>query len=355
MAIPKTMKALRLAKYGEPYKLEEIPIPTITDNDLLIKVGAAGFCHTDYQVYKGTYESPCPMTGSHEPAGTIAAVGKTAAASGWKTGQRIGMLNFRHGCRECVGCEVKEQESGRPDIRFCEKKDMAGVTADGGFAEYVVADADTTVLLPEGLEFEQAAPLMCAGATVWGGLDAAGVEPGLPIGIIGIGGLGSLAAQFAVGRGHPTVAIDNRPEGRHLANEVPEHLRPQRIIDSTSPTATQEIISFAGDGGLAAVIVCTDNVEVTEWSLKLLRPRGVCVPLGLPEDGFKFSAFDLIFKELRVKGSLVCNQPQAAEMMKFVAEKGVRSYVTRVKLEEAMDLPARYMDPHLKGRLVVVL
>ncbi|KAL3447863.1 chaperonin 10-like protein [Aspergillus insuetus] len=355
MAVPKTMKALRLIKYGEPYKLDQIPVPTITDNDLLIKVGAAGFCHTDYQVYKGTYESPCPMTGSHEPAGTIVDVGRTAAAAGWKTGQRIGMLNFRHGCRECVGCRVKEQDSERPDIRFCAKKDMAGVTADGGFAEYVVADADTTVLLPEGLEFEQAAPLMCAGATVWGGLDAAGVEPGLPIAIIGIGGLGSLAVQFAVGRGHPTVAIDNRPEGRHLANEGPEHLRPQKIIDSTSPNAEQEIIDFAGDGGLAAVIVCTDNVEVTEWSLKLLRPRGVCVPLGLPEDGFKFSAFDLVFKELRVKGSLVCNQPQAAEMMKFVAENGVRSYVARIGLEEAVDLPERYMDPHLKGRLVVVL
>jgi D-arabinose 1-dehydrogenase-like Zn-dependent alcohol dehydrogenase len=109
------------------------------------------------------------MTASHEPAGTIVAAGKTAVAAGWKTGQRIGMLNFRHGCRECAGCrnvKIKVEQgsdSNRPDIRFCEKKDMAGVTADGGFAEYVVADADTTVLLPEGLEFEQAAPLMCAG------------------------------------------------------------------------------------------------------------------------------------------------------------------------------------------------
>ncbi|KAL2841171.1 GroES-like protein [Aspergillus pseudoustus] len=356
MAIPKTMKALRLVEYGEPYQLHEIPIPFIGDNDLLIKVGAAGFCHTDYQVYQGTYNSPFPMTPSHEPAGTVVSVGKTAAASGgWKAGQRIGMLNFRHGCKGCVGCRVNKQGSTPPDIRFCENKNMAGVTADGGFAEYAVADADTTVLLPDGLEFEQAAPLMCAGATVWGGLDAAGVERGLPIGIIGIGGLGSLAVQFAVGRGHPTVAIDNRPEGIQLAQEVPEHLRPEKVVNSTSANALQEIVDFAGDGGLAAVIVCTDNVQVTEWSLKLLRPRGVCVPLGLPEEGFRFSAFDLVFKELRVKGSLVCTQPQAAEMMQFVAENGVRSHVTTVGLEEAISLPDRYMDPHLKGRLVMTV
>ncbi|KAL3462816.1 chaperonin 10-like protein [Aspergillus heterothallicus] len=343
--------------YGEPYQLDEIPVPAIGDNDLLIKVGAAGFCHTDYQVFQGTYKSPCPMTPSHEPAGTVVSAGKTAASSGWKPGQRIGMLNFRHGCKRCVGCkaDVNKDTSARPDIRFCENKDMAGVTADGGFAEYVVADADMTVVLPDGLAFEQAAPLMCAGAIVWGGLDAAGVEAGLPIGIIGIGGLGSLAVQFSVGRGHPTVAIDNRPEGLQLANEVPGHLRPREVVDYNSKNAIQEIVDFAGDGGLAAVIVCTDNVEVTEWSLKLLRPRGVCVPLGLPEDGFKFSAFDLIFKELRVKGSLVCTQPQAEAMMKFVAEKGVRSHVQTVPLEEAINLPDRYMDPHLKGRLVMTV
>ncbi|RDW94221.1 uncharacterized protein DSM5745_01543 [Aspergillus mulundensis] len=354
---PKTMKALRLVKYNAPYELQEIPVPTIKDNDLLLKVGAASFCHTDYQVYEGVYQSPLPLTPSHEPVGTIVEVGPKAAAAGWKAGQRVGMLNFRHACNSCTGCRVARdpKDPSKPDLRFCqgETKDMAGISGDGGFAEYVVADADASVALPEGLEFAQAAPLMCAGATVWGGLDEAGVKPGLPIGVIGIGGLGLLALQFAAGLGHPTFAIDNRPEGRQLAADLPSHLRPKAIIDSTTESATDEIVNAAGDGGLAGVLVCTDSVEATEWSLKLLRTKGVCVPLGLPVEGFKFSAFDLIFKQLSVRGNLVANQRLVRDMMRLVAEKGVRSHVTTMTLEEGVNLPERYMDPNLKGRLVV--
>ncbi|KAL4965828.1 chaperonin 10-like protein [Aspergillus stella-maris] len=355
--VPKTMKALRLVKYGEPYEIQEIPVPSIKENDLLLKVGAASFCHTDYQVYEGVYESPLPMTPSHEPVGTVIGVGPKAVKNGWKEGQRVGMLNFRHACGSCVGCRVARdpRQPDQPDTRFCDNKDMAGISADGGFAEYVVADADCSVSLPERIDFAQAAPLMCAGATVWGGIDEAGVKPGLPIGVIGIGGLGVLALQFAAGLGHPTVAIDNREEGRQLASELPEHLRPKTIVDSNSPNATHEVVKAAGDGGLAAVIVCTDSVAATEWSLKLLRTRGVCVPLGLPVDGFKFSAFDLIFKQLSVKGSLVANQKLVEDMMKLVAENGVRSHVTTMSLEEGINLPDRYMDPKLKGRLVVTL
>lgn len=134
-------------------------MPRINDNDLLIKIGAAGFCHTDYQVYQGVYQSKTPLIGSHEPAGTIVAVGSQAAKA-FKEGQRVGVLNFRHACRECVGCKTTQ------DVRFCEKKEMAGIMNDGGFAEYMVADADNSVLLPDSVSFEQAAPLMCAGVSV---------------------------------------------------------------------------------------------------------------------------------------------------------------------------------------------
>ncbi|RAH67338.1 alcohol dehydrogenase [Aspergillus aculeatinus CBS 121060] len=333
-----SMKALRLVQ------LEDISIPTISDHQLLVKVGAAGFCHKDHQIYNGVYNSPLPVTPAHEPAGTIVAVGQNVTGS-WKPGQRIGMLNFRGACHACVGCEVARDplRPNEPDTRFCENKENAGVNADGAFAEYIVADSATSVLLPDEVSFEQAAPLMCAGATVWTGLA-----------VIGVGGLGYLALQFAAGLGHPTVAIDNRPEGRQLASELPTHLRPGKVADYNSLKATKEVVEFAGGGGLAAVLVCTDSVDATEWSLKLLRPHGVCVPLGLPVEGFWLSACDIIFKELIVRGSLVANQRLLSDMMNFVAEKGVRSHVQTVKLEEAMDLPDRYMDPHLKGRLVVV-
>lgn len=161
---------LQAIQYGAPYELQEIPIPSIGDNDLLLKVGAASFCHTDYQVYEGVYETKCPITPSHEPVGTVVETGTKAAKAGWKIGQRVGMLNFRHPCYSCVGCQSARdpKQPDRPDARFCQNKEMAGISADGGFAEYVVADADSSVELPDGVPFEQAAPLMCAGVSAPG-------------------------------------------------------------------------------------------------------------------------------------------------------------------------------------------
>ncbi|THY44785.1 alcohol dehydrogenase GroES-like domain-containing protein [Aureobasidium pullulans] len=343
-SVPKTMRAARLVEYNKKYQIHEVDVPQYGENDLLVKIGAAGFCHTDHQVYEGFYQSQTPQVGSHEPAGTVLAVGSKAAKS-FKEGQRVGVLLFRHACHECVGCKTTR------DIRFCKKKEMAGVTSDGAFAEYMIADADNTVLLPETIPFEQAAPLMCAGATVWGGISKLGLPAGESVGILGIGGLGGLGVQFCKALGYSTVAIDNRPEGRDLATEFP--LKADLVIDYNDEKAGEKIVEWSGKGGLAGIVVCTDNIQAIEWSLKTLRPHGICVPLGVPGEGFHFGSFDLIGKEIIVKGSGVANRSEVEEMMKVVASHGVKSYVRTVPFEKTPDLPEMYMDNHLKGRLVM--
>lgn len=111
-----------------------------------------------YQVWEGVYQSPTPLIPSHEPVGTIVALGTKAQESGkWKIGHRVGAMLFQHACHHCSGCLSTN------DVRFCEKKDMVGLASDGGMAEYMISDADNSVHLPDGLPFEQAAPLMCAG------------------------------------------------------------------------------------------------------------------------------------------------------------------------------------------------
>lgn len=135
-------------------------MPTLGPNDALVKIGAAGWCHTDYQVWEGTYESPLPIVPSHEPAGTVVALGPQAQAEGkWKIGDRVGIILFRHACKHCAGCEVTG------DIRFCEKGDFAGLKGDGGMAEYAIGDAANMVRVPDKIGFVQAAPLMCAGVS----------------------------------------------------------------------------------------------------------------------------------------------------------------------------------------------
>lgn len=153
-------------QYKQHYRLCDIPVPTPGPNDLLVKVAAAGFCHTDYQVYSGTYNSVCPLTPSHEPVGTIVMIGaEVQDQQKWHVGQRVGILNFRHACGLCAGCRWSTKKQGNLDARFCKRKDMAGIKTDGGFAEYIVADPATTVPLPDSVDFDQAAPLMCAGVS----------------------------------------------------------------------------------------------------------------------------------------------------------------------------------------------
>ncbi|KAH6691088.1 chaperonin 10-like protein [Leptodontidium sp. MPI-SDFR-AT-0119] len=353
-AIPEMMTALQLVEYNKDYKLASIPVPVAGTGELLVRVAAASFCHTDLQVHQGVYESRFPMVPSHEPVGTIVRRGPNTDSK-WEIGQRVGVLNFKHPCGTCRKCRWHKGEYGTLDARFCESKNMAGITTDGGFAEYLLADAATTVLLPEGLGFEQAAPLMCAGATVWNALSQCNLKPGQTVGIIGIGGLGILAVQFAKALGYQTVAVDNCLENLTLSSDTGPGLEPDLLVDYNDSEGTPKIWNFTDGLGLRAAVVCNDDVQAAEWSLKLLQPRGTCVPLGLPEKGYHFNAFDLVFNELVIKGSLCASRDSVEAMMKVVAKHGIKSHITAVALKDAAALPTKYKNRDFKGRLVVTM
>jgi D-arabinose 1-dehydrogenase-like Zn-dependent alcohol dehydrogenase len=151
-------------QYNEPYQLCERPVPQCGENDLLIQVCAAGFCHSDLQVLHGQFPVALPMIPSHEPAGKIVQVGSKVSGS-WSVGDRVGILNFKNACGRCVGCRQHMRRSSRPDPRFCQSRKMAGFKHDGAFAQYMLADPNTTVHLPGTISYEQGAPLMCAGVS----------------------------------------------------------------------------------------------------------------------------------------------------------------------------------------------
>lgn len=250
---------------------------------------------------------------------------------------------------------------------------MAGLTHDGGFAEYMVADAEACAVLTDGVPFAQAAPLMRARG--WG---VVCLPEGVRAGVLcrrrageafrgcGVGAgragccdrggrAGAAGDPVPQGAGHPVVAIDNREEGLKLAGEVgPEELRADAVVDFKAEDAVERVARFVGEGGkAAAAIVCTEAVDATEWGLKLLQPHEVVVLLGLPVEGFHFIAFDIVFKELTVKGSLVATKKQLVEMLAIVYEYSIRSHITTVSFEAVPRLPELYMDKLLKGRLVL--
>ncbi|KAH7084690.1 chaperonin 10-like protein, partial [Paraphoma chrysanthemicola] len=340
--------------FNAPYELCDRPIPQCGEHDLLVKVHAAGFCHSDLQVLHGQFAADLPMIPSHEPAGTIARVG-TKVNGSWRVGDRVGVLNFKHACGECVGCRQNQRKSGRSDPRFCQNREMAGFKHDGSFAEYMIADPKTTIRLPEAVSYEQGAPLMCAGATAWGALRKLSPDagPGDTVAIVGIGGVGHLALQFAKALGYKTVAIDNRQEGRQLALEVPGHLTPDLVVNSADSCADEQILEFTLGEGLAGVVVCTDSIEANAWSLQQLGNKGVMVPLGLPKDKWQFDSEAMVFRELTIRGSYVASADEVDIMLRIVAEKGISSHLTVLDFDQIPTLVERYMQTSMKGRLVV--
>lgn len=194
-------------------------------------------------------------------------------------------------------------------------------------------------------------------ATAWGALRKLKpeVESGEAVAIVGIGGVGHLAVQFAKAMGFRTVAIDNREEGRQLAQEVADHLKPDLILDSSASDADERILDFTLGEGLAGIVVCTDSIAANAWSLQQLGNQGVIVPLGLPKDKWQFDSEAMVFRELVIKGSYVSSAEEAELMFKIVAEHQISSHLTVLGFDEIPTLVDRYLHKSMKGRLVIKL
>jgi D-arabinose 1-dehydrogenase-like Zn-dependent alcohol dehydrogenase len=153
--------------------------------------------------------------------------------------------------------------------------------------------------------------------------------------------------------GFRTVAIDNREEGRQLALEVAEYLKPDLVVDSTADNADDLILGFTSGEGLAGIVVCTDSIPVNAWSLQQLGNKGVMVPLGLPKDKWQFDSEAMVFRELVIRGSYVSSAEEAALMFKVVAEHKISSHLIVLDFDQIPSLVNRYLHMSMKGRLVI--
>jgi D-arabinose 1-dehydrogenase-like Zn-dependent alcohol dehydrogenase len=179
------------------------------------------------------------------------------------------------------------------------------------------------------------------------------VRPGDAVGIVGIGGVGHLAVQFAKAVGYRTVAVDSRTTGCDLACEVPESLKPDLVVDLSKGDGDKLVQDFTNGEGLAGIVVCTDAAKANAWGLRQLGNKGVMVPLGLPKDGFQFDAETIIFRELSIRGSYVAGADDVAEMLKVAGDHNVASHLTIMKFDEIPNVVDRYLDASIKGRLVI--
>ncbi|KZT62687.1 NAD(P)-binding protein [Calocera cornea HHB12733] len=254
---------------------------------------------------------------------------------------RVGCLNYRDPCGVCEECKGGE-------VKFCKKMQMAGVTADGAMAEYMVADPLTTVPLPPTLPFEAAAPLFCAGATIYNALLTCALAPGQAVAIIGVGALGHLGVQFARVMGLRVVAVDARAAPLEMVATLRHP--PDITVDATEGSAAAlQRIPFPVD----ASIIATDAVAAYGFALELTRPHGTVVVVGQPREPIPVPYGALVFKDLTLRGSVLSSPEVCREMIKVFSENNLEVRTKAYALEEIEALLADSHRPDMAGKLVV--
>lgn len=275
-----TMKAMQVDEAGADFRMVEKEIPTPGPDEVLLRVKACGICHSDAFVKEGTYPGiEYPRVPGHEVIGIIEKVGGEVEA--WTEGERVGVGWHGGHCFHCDPCRDGE-------FILCDDAEVTGIHYDGGYAEYMTAPAEALAAIPEGMKATQAAPLLCAGITVYNALRNTGARPGDLVAIQGVGGLGHLAIQYARRFGFETVALSSSPDKEELARELGAHhfisgddqaeklqeLGGARVILATAPSS-QAMTSVLGglgrNGQMIIAAATTEPVEVPPMALIMGR------------------------------------------------------------------------------------
>lgn len=348
MTIPTTMKGWQIVEWKQPYKFStDIPVPQIErPNEILIKIAVAGYCHTEMMVQNGEFApkmtagNKLPLIPSHEGVGVVAAIGSSVKTV--KVGDRVATLTIKNVCGECGDCK-------KGLIKYCQTADHSGVIANGAACEYMVADEAWTIPLPPSLTFEAAAPLMCAGATIYCALKTANLSAGQSVAIIGAGALGHLGVQFAKCMGLRVVCVDVRQAPLDLVKGL--KYAPDYAIDATKGVeyALQEI----NDEGVDATIMATDAIPAYSYGLQLTKKHGTFVVVGQPFESIPIHYNQLIFRDLTIKGSLLSDPDLAREMVNLVAEKGIEVRTKAYPLKDIETLMQDYHKENHAGKLVL--
>jgi D-arabinose 1-dehydrogenase-like Zn-dependent alcohol dehydrogenase len=282
-----TMKAAQIRKPRGEWELVERVIPEPRAGQVRVKVEACGMCHSDVLVKEGLWPGlEYPRVPGHEIAGHIDAVGDNVTA--WNKGQRVGVGWHGGHCFVCEQCR-------RGDFAMCVHRKVTGIDFDGGYAEYMIARAETLAAIPEALPAEEAGPVMCAGVTVYNALRHSGARAGEVVAVHGIGGLGHLGVQYARQMGFETVAINRGNDKASLARQLGAH----HYIDATAQDAMTELQKL---GGARVILATAPNAQAISALIDGLSPSGTLLVPAAPAEPLTISVMSLISGRRSVAG-----------------------------------------------------
>ena len=334
------MRAVQIARPGGAFELVERDIPQPGPGQVRIKVQACGICHSDSLVKEGQWPGiEYPRVPGHEAVGTVDAVG--AGVTQWKPGQRVGVgwhgghCGMCDNCRsgEFVGCSVALQ--------------VTGISFDGGYAEYMIALAVAVALVPEELAAVDAAPLMCAGITTYNALRNSGARAGDVVAVLGLGGLGHLAVQYAVKMGFKTIGIARGQDKEPLARKLGAH----HYIDSQSQNPSAELQKFGGAKVILATVTASDAMEAVQNGLAL---NGTLLIVGAVQS-LTISPLVLILGKRAVKGWYSGTAVDSQDTLKFSVLAGVRSMNEVYPLDRVSEAYDRMMSGKARFRVVLTM
>jgi alcohol/geraniol dehydrogenase (NADP+) len=305
--------------------------------DIEVAITHCGICHSDIHLIDDDFQmSGYPLVPGHEIVGTVTQLG--ASVSQLQKGDRVGIGWQRSSCMTCEWC-VKGEEN------MCLENRATCVGHYGGFARAIIADSRFAFRVPEKLASENAAPLLCGGITVYSPLRLYDVKPSMRVGVIGIGGLGHLAVQFARAFGCEVTAFSSSPDKESEAKSFGAH---HFVVGSDRGV-------FERGARSQDFIISTVYADL-DWGeyLKLLRPNGKLCFVGAALGPLTTSVFPLLFSQLSICGSVIGGRPAIAEMLEFAARHNIVAKTEPVPMDQVNSAVAKVRQGKARYRMVLV-
>ena len=333
------MKAVQVPKPGGEFEIIERDIPKPEAKQVLIKVEACGICHSDALVKEGHFPGiDYPRIPGHEVVGIIEEVG--ADVKMWKKGQRVGVGWHGGHCFECEPCR-------RGDFISCKKAKICGISYDGGYAEYMTAPQEAVAIIPEELSSSEAAPLLCAGITVYNGMRNSGIRAGDTVAVQGIGGLGHLAIQFANKMGMRVVAISTSDDKKDLAKELGAH----QFIATNDQDSAEELQKLGGADLIVATAPYSDAISSVVDGLAIDGQMLLIAATGEP---VKVSPMQLLMGRKSLKGWPSGIAPDSEDTLRFSAMNGTVPMIEEFKLDDVKEAYDKMINNKARFRVVLV-
>lgn len=337
------MKAAVLREFKTPLLMEETEQPVPAEDEVLIHVEACGACHSDVHVADGDWAQfkkivKQPLIPGHEVAGRVVQVG--SAVRDLQVGDRVGVPWIHWSCGDCEFCR-----SGHENL--CPNQKITGVTVDGGYAEFLKAPATHALKIPDDISFIEAAPLFCAGVTVYRALKNAGPLAARQLAVFGIGGLGHLAVQIGRVFGAEVTAIDISDDKLELA----KHFGATDVINARSTDAVKEL---RHRGGVHVCLVSSGAKAAYDMAFYCLRPTGTLLVVGLPAENICFPPILMAAGEVRIQASTVGTRKDLQEVLSLAAAGKVRCQTAARPLSEVNQVLDELRQGQASGRIVLL-